>query len=114
MGSSTYGRLGILWRKFPGVTCHILCIDIAIKHNNNEITLLFALMQYFSRVNAILKTYPTPYVYVIGDHNANILIKNNQSSSKIGEMLLQFCHDDGILMPVYDYLFLSNRTLLPD
>jgi len=67
-------------------------------------------MQYLSRVNYIFEPYPTPYVYVIGDFNANVTINNNQCSSKFGETLLKFCYDEGVLMADYDYLPNNSYT----
>ena len=121
-----HGGLGILWRKSLGEKCNIvdlddtrlLGIEIAINNNDDEIKLLFVniympfdcadnaddFMQYLSRVNDIFETYPTPYVYVIGDLNANVIVKNNQCSSKFGETLLKFCNDEDILVADYDYL----------
>ena len=91
-----HGALDILWRKALGEKCNIvdlddarlLGIEIVIKNNDDEIKLLFVniympfncaddtddFMQYSSRVNDIFETYPTPYVYVIGNLNANVTI----------------------------------------
>ena len=93
----------------------LLGIEIVIKNNNDEIKLLFVniympfdcadntddFMQYLSRVNDICETYPTPYVYVIGDFTANVTIKNQ--CSKFGD-------DGGILMADYDYLPKDSYT----
>jgi len=49
-------------------------------------------------------------VYVIGDLNANIAIRNNQS--KFGETLSKFYNDEGILMADYDNLPKSSTFLL--
>ena len=92
-----HGGLGILWRKSLGARCNIKDLDdsrllgIEIVVNNcgiNETKLLFVncympydcsenedeFMQYLSTCNEIFETYPTPYVYVIGDLNANVLV----------------------------------------
>jgi len=59
----------------------LLGIETVIKNNDDEIKLVLVniympfdcadntddFMQYLSRVNDIFETYPTPYVYVIGD-----------------------------------------------
>ena len=58
--------------------------------------------KYLCRVNYIFETYPTPYVYVIGNLNVNETIMNNRCCSKFGETLLKFCNDEGILMTGYD------------
>ena len=99
LAGGPHSGLGILGRKSLGDKCNIvnlddarlLGIEIIIKNNYDEIQLLFVIiympfecadntddfMQYLSRVNDIFATYPTPYVYVIGDFNANVTIKNN-------------------------------------
>ena len=49
-------------------------------------------------------------MYVIGDPNANLTIKNNQCSFKFGETSLTFCNDEDILMADYDYFPKDSYT----
>jgi hypothetical protein len=129
-----HGGLGILWRKSLGEKCNIIDLDdtrflgieISINSNGDEIKLLFVniympfdcadhaydFTQYLSRVNDIFKSYPTPYVYVIGDLNANVIVKNNQCSSIFGETLLKFCEDEAVVLADYEYLPMDSYTFI--
>ena len=63
-----------------------------------------------AKINDIIESYPTPYVYVMGDFNAN-LYKNNGNAnvmSKYGTHMVNFCDDEN--MVIADSYILCNNS----
>ena len=55
---------------------------------------------YLGRVNDLIESYSTPYVYVMGDFNANVLVRtgNPANIAKFGKHLLDFCVEENIAL----------------
>ena len=88
-----HGGLGILWKKSLGENCNIvdmcdtrimaldikiddislLVVNIYMPCDTSENTELF--QEYLSKIDLIFETCNTPYIYVLGDFNANLQVK---------------------------------------
>ena len=132
-----YGGLGILWRKSLGDKCDIvkfddnrlLGIEVKLLNQGADIQLLFVniympydcpdnvdeYIQYLARINEIIVMHPTPYVYIIGDLNANTCTKNNGNNSvnsNFGKILIDFCEEENIVLADYDLLPKDTYTFV--
>jgi hypothetical protein len=102
-----FGGLAILWRKSLGSQCNVLTyeddcrlmsIDIncsGIKYTLVNVYLPYCspeyhdeFLAYLSKIESLITSADTPYVYAIGDFNADL-----NKDHRFGNELSQFCHD---------------------
>lgn len=122
-----HGGIAILWRKSIGSKCKIVNYDdtriLGINVNVNGNDMLFVnvylpcdspengneFISYLTILDNIVENHCSPYVYFIGDFNANLL-KNaeGQIHTQFGQELLSFCEDEGYI--VSDMLLLQPNS----
>ena len=67
------------------------------------------LMFYLNQLLQIIEDFSSPYVYICGDFNANVL-----SHSRFGDELVRLCSDtllclsDTLLLPSDTFIFISS------
>ena len=123
-----YGGLGILWKKSLGQVCSVIEFDdtrlcaIEMSLNNSKILIVNLYMpydchdnedeflHYMAKINDIIESYPTPYVYVMGDFNANLYTNNGNANvmSKFGTHMVNFCDEEN--MVIADSYILCNKS----
>ena len=87
-----------MWKKSVGGRCKVNSYNddrmLSIAADICETTVLFinvyllcdngenynAFMEYLSRINATIENHSSPYVYVLGDYNANLRINSNKTN----------------------------------
>ena len=73
----------------------VLFINVYLPCDNGENYNAF--MEYLSKINATIENHSSPYVYVLGDYNANLrIISNKQISSRFGKELKEFCKTENL------------------
>ena len=113
-----YGGIGFMWHKSIANKCKIVTYDdpriigLELNCSSHKILLLNVYlpyeshdnydtyMSYLVKIQQLVVGADTPYVYVIGDWNADIL-----NRSRFGRELLEMCTDSD--------LYVSDKTLLP-
>ena len=119
-----YGGLAILWRKTLGSSCKIVTFEeekriMGIKVANEcQSHLLLNVylpyccsdnhddyLLYLSKVESIINEADTPYVFVLGDFNADV---NNLLNHIFGRELYNYCNDEGLI--ISDYSMLPHKT----
>jgi exonuclease III len=117
-----YGGLAILWRKSIG-QCFIVQYDdprllgIEVRCDGNNVLFVNMYMPYdcteneddfvyyINKVNDIVESYVSPYVFIIGDFNANICTNN---VSHFGNILKTYCTEESLV--IADQRFLARDT----
>ena len=122
-----FGGVGIMWRKYLNTYCTIkeyacdrivgleincnsfslliLCIYLPFDSSENYDDYMF----YLAKMLQIVEEFGSPYVYICGDFNANLL-----QSSRFGKELKQVCRDnsfsisDELLLPADTFTFVSS------
>ena len=122
-----FGGVGIMWRKHLNTYCTfkeyacdrivgleincnsfsllILCIYLPFDSSENYDDYMF----YLAKMLQIVEEFGSPYVYICGDFNANLL-----QSSRFGKELKQVCRDnsfsisDELLLPADTFTFVSS------
>ena len=122
-----FGGIAILWRKCFNAYCSIKLYDcdriIGIEFAYDSFKALFLCvylpydcaenfddyMFYLSQLLQIIEDFSSPYVYICGDFNANVL-----SHSRFGDELRRLCSDtllclsDTLLLPSDTFTFISS------
>ena len=122
-----FGGIAILWRKGFNAYCSIKLYDcdriIGIEFAYDSFKALFLCvylpydcaenfddyMFYLSQLLQIIEDFSSPYVYICGDFNANVL-----SHSRFGDELRRLCSDtllclsDTLLLPSDTFTFISS------
>ena len=122
-----FGGIAILWRKCFNAYCSIKLYDcdriIGIEFAYDSFKALFLCvylpydcaenfddyMFYLSQLLQIIENFSSPYVYICGDFNANVL-----SHSRFGDELRRLCSDtllclsDTLLLPSDTFTFISS------
>ena len=55
-------------------------------------------LMYLGKINDFIESYPTPYIYVVGDFNANLLVRGDLMISKFGGHLTDFCAEEYVIL----------------
>ena len=125
-----FGGLAVLWRRSIAPQCKVHTYDdtrimgISITSESKQILILNVYMPYYDgsnlddylyylgKIEDIIDSFQSPYVYVCGDFNANI----NDTSSRFGQQLLEFCEDSSLVMSDKEFLGVnpSNYTYTSD
>ena len=122
-----HGGIGILWEKSLSQSTNIIkyedtrILGLEIKCNNAILLFLCVYLPYecdmfyddyifyLNKIKIIIESANTPYVYVLGDFNADI-----QSDSVFGSELVEFCNlnkldfIDRIILPSSSFTFISQ------
>ena len=122
-----HGGIGILWKKSLSQSTNIIkyedtrILGLEIKCNNAILLFLCEFLMYecdmffddyifyLNKIKIIIESANTPYVYVLGDFNADI-----QSDSVFGSELVEFCNlnkrdfIDRIILPSSSFTFISQ------
>ena len=106
-----HGGLSIMWNKSLFNTVKTIQYDdtriIGIEMQSNDFTLLFLTVYlpyecdmyyddycfYLSKLQCIIDSANTPYIFIFGDFNADI-----QSTSMFGAELIDFCDNNCVLL----------------
>ena len=113
-----YGSVGILWKKELMRSCVVRNYDtsriIGIEFSHHTFHALFLCVYFLyecsdnydeylhclSLIKQIIDEFPSPYVYILGDFNANF-----SQNSKFGEELMSWCNRYS--------LCITDKMLLP-
>ena len=122
-----HGGIGILWEKSLSQSTNIIkyedtrILGLEIECNNAILLFLCVYLPYecdmfyddyifyLNKIKIIIESANTPYVYVLGDFNADI-----QSDSVFGSELVEFCNlnkldfIDRIILPSSSFTFISQ------
>ena len=122
-----FGGVGIMWRKHLNTCCTFRTYDcdriVGLEINGSSISVLVLCaylpfdcpenyddyMFYLSKILQIVEEFGSPYVYVCGDFNANLL-----QSSRFGKELVKLCDEsnlsisDELLLPADTFTFVSS------
>lgn len=121
-----HGGISILWRKeltkycvvkdyddcrilgleFKCAQAPVLLLNIYLPFCSDNNKLLYE--SYLSRIGSIIDSYPSPYIYIIGDFNADIKMSHGIIKQSFGKLLTQFCEDENLV--IADQCFLSSDT----
>ena len=107
-----YGGLAILWRKSLGESCkpivykdekRIMSLEVSIAYEKYLFLNVYlpyccqdnydAFLRYLSKIDSLILEADTPYVYVLGDCNADVL-----SNQVFGQELQSFCQEEGLIL----------------
>ena len=115
-----HGGIGIMWRKTLAQGAKIVQFDdkriLGLELKTNDCILLFLCIYlpyecdmfyddfcfYLNKLQYIIESANTPYVFIVGDYNADI-----QSESVYGSELINFCDTNSLY-------FIDRSLLLPD
>ncbi len=121
-----------LWRKNIASNCNVIHYDdpriLGIEVVTEEGPLLFVNVYlpfccrdnmeefnyYLGVINNIIMAYKSPYVYIMGDFNADIAQVNGQYNQLFGKELLSFCNLESLviadkkMLPADSYSFYSS------
>ena len=115
-----HGGLSVMWKKSLSNSIKIMQFDdsriLGIELQSNNFTLLFLTVYlpyecdkfyddycfYLSKLQCIIDSAYTPYIFILGDFNANI-----QTTSIFGAELIEFCDNNNLC-------FLDKELLPPD
>ena len=122
-----YGGTAIFWKKTLGNICTVIdygdprLVGIEINVNGDRILIVNVylpcdspensdvFLSYLSKINNIIECFPSPYVYVTGDFNANLLLNESKSiCSNFGKELYDFCNQEQLI--ISDTLFMKNDS----
>jgi exonuclease III len=112
-----HGGLAILWRKTLCESCKVIEMNderlMAIEAVCNNKTFLFInvympyctaqhmddFQYYLCKLESIVSSSNTPYIYIIGDYNANLCLDSDGRALNIfGKELLQYCALNGLIV----------------
>jgi exonuclease III len=118
-----YGGLAILWRKSIAGKCKLIDHDdsrimgIEIEGDSVKLQLLNVYLPYssadnyddfvfyLSKLDSIIADYSSPYIFVMGDFNADVRLNaHNQENNKFGRELSKFCQDENYVLSDVSYL----------
>ena len=120
LSGRSHGGLSDMWKKLLSNSTKIMQYDdsriLGIELQSNNFTLLFLTVYlpykcdefyddycfYLSKLHCIIDTANTPYIFILGDFNANI-----QTTSIFGAELIEFCDNNNLC-------FLDKEFLPPD
>lgn len=110
-----FGGLAVLWKKTLGEKINIVKYDdsrilgIEVKNNNTKILFLNVylpydkgdnledFLYYLYKINDIIENYDTPYVYALGDFNADTSgIFHDDIKHRFGNELTKFCIQESL------------------
>ena len=130
-----HGGLAILWRKSMGSDCTVVdyCDDrlmgLEISSHSSKVLLVNVYlpyccndniddyMFYLCKLDSIIESADTPYVFVVGDFNANVSLNDNVLSHKFGQMLVDYTSEhrlhisDKMLCDKDTYTFYSSASI---
>ena len=112
-----HGGIAILWKKCFANRCKIIdfqddkLLGLEVQHKDGKLLIVNAYLPYCADINideyayylgkieSIFSDYDSPYIYVIGDFNADISgWHSGQVTHKFGQDLLGFCKNEGFVM----------------
>jgi exonuclease III len=120
-----HGGIAILWKKTLG-KCKITDFSdnrmMVFELQCGEKSLLFVnvympccsednypdFLYYLGKINSIVTDSNSPYVYVLGDYNANICKPETERSHTFGIELKEFCLNEGLVLS--DVLFCDDNS----
>ena len=126
-----HGGLGILWKKSLCKNCKIVNYGdqriLGLELNVNGTRFLFVnvylpcdsyendndFINYLAKINNIVECYDSPYVFVMGDFNANL--HGNADGviySRFGKKLYDFCRNENLTISDYDMLGSDSYTFV--
>ena len=122
-----HGGLAILWRKSIAQFCRIQTysdnriLGIELSNSQSKSILLLnvylpyncdanvdSFLQYLGKIDNIVDESETPYVFIIGDFNADLSTTNGEFVHKFGKELFQYSQSEGLV--ISDIEFLSNDS----
>ena len=122
-----YGGIAILWKKTSLYNYKILEYDqrilgIQLDCNGTEVVILNVYLPYCSaenqndfefylaKLSSIIEELQTPFVYIMGDWNADVSKVNGKIRHKFGDILSHFCHAENLIVSDFIYLRQNDYT----
>ena len=125
-----HGGIAIMWRKTLGDGCKIIDLDdkrlmgIEIANSTGKKILLLNIympvsthenkdefIYYLSKIDSMISSSPSPYVFTMGDFNANTNMRNN---NLFGDLLVKYCREENLILSDLSFLPKDSYTFLSE